>query len=106
MLALLGIGLLFAGLAVYPAGMAFALGHPHLTGIVVFTAITCVILAGGLVGLSRMHDLSRPANDLHVDVLIFLLAVTVPWAMVIVESPDASYFLTAVSYTHLTLPTN
>lgn len=96
-LVLLGIGLLFAGLAIYPAGMAFAFGHPHLTGIVVFSSLTCVILAGGLVGLSRVHDLSRPAQDLHVDALIFLLAVTVPWAMVIVESPDASYFLTALA---------
>lgn len=97
LLVLLGIGLLFAGLAIYPAAMAFVLGHPHQVGIVAYTALTCVILAGGLVGLSRAHDLSRPAKDLHIDALIFLLAVTVPWAMVIVESPDASYFLTALA---------
>lgn len=97
LLVLLGIGLLFAGLAIYPAAMAFVLGHPHQVGIVAYTALTCVVLAGGLVGLSRAHDLSRPAKDLHIDALIFLLAVTVPWAMVIVESPDASYFLTALA---------
>lgn len=97
LLVLLGIGLLFAGLAIYPAAMAFVLGHPHQVGIVAYTALTCVILAGGLVGLSRAHDLSRPAKDLHIDALIFLLAVTVPWAMVIVDSPDASYFLTALA---------
>lgn len=96
-LVLVGVGILFIGLAVYPAAMAAVLRHRHLTSIVSFTALTGVVLVGGLIYFSRTRDLRRPATRLHVEVPAFLLAVTVPWAMVIVESADASYFLTALA---------
>ena len=96
-LLLVGVGVLFVGLAVYPVAMAALLRHEHLTSIIVFTALAGAVLVGGLIGLARARDLHRPATRLHVDVLVFLLAVTVPWAMVIVESADASYFLTALA---------
>ena len=84
-------------LVAVPAGIAVATSHEHLARILVFSALTIVLALGGLALLLRRGLVpATPATQFDVRVLIFVLALSVPWAAVIVDAEHASYFLIAL----------
>ena len=96
--ALLAIaGLLSAGLIAFPFVEAFVSANPNAWRIAVFSTITFVVLVAGGALLARRGLIgSRPADTFSPLALGYLLAVAVPWAMVIVDSPHAAYLLIAM----------
>lgn len=94
----LGVAAFCVGLVLYPVVMTIAFKHQHLARIVLFTALTVATIIGGLLAwVGKGRGLRRPAEELHWEVLCWLFVATLLWAMVIVDSSDAAYFLTALT---------
>lgn len=88
---------LCAGIIAFPVVESFVTGNPAAPRILAFSALTFVVLiAGGAVLVRRGYLGPHPAEHLHVAPVVVLVAAAVPWAMVIVDSPHAAYFLIAL----------
>lgn len=89
--------LLCAAIMGFPVVEAFVAGAPSAWRVLVFSALTFAVLVGGGVVLWRRGSLTtRPATRLDAGPIVYLGAIGVPWAMVIVDTPHAAYFLIAM----------
>lgn len=71
--------------------------HEDRERILVFAALTIAIALGGLVALAKARLVhTTPASAFHALPLVYVVAMSVPWAMVIVDTPHATYFLLAL----------
>lgn len=89
--------LLCAAIIGYPVVEAFVTGAPDAWRILGFSLLTFAILVAGAIVLWRRGSLTaRPASRVDIGPIVYLIAVGVPWAMVIVDTPHAAYFLIAM----------
>ncbi len=71
--------------------------HEDRTRILVFSVLTVAIGLAGIAYLARTGLVtSTPAEHFNWRPLAYILALSVPWAMVIVDTPHATYFLLAL----------
>lgn len=88
---------LACGLIAMPAAVAVVSGSPRTGRIAVFSALTLAVMLAGTIVLERSGLLTaQPARRLDWRPLLFIGLLSVPWAMVIVDSPHATYFLLAL----------
>ena len=83
-----------AAIIAYPPLDAVRASSPMAWRILLFSALTLVALLTGAWWLARRGFVRlQPAARLHWESIVVLVGVGVPWAMVIVDSPHAAYFL-------------
>lgn len=89
--------LLCAGIVAFPVVEAIVTRDAHAGRITLFSVATLVVLIVGAIVLTRRGELTtRPADRTRLLPLVVIAATAVPWAMVIVDSPHAAYFLIAL----------
>lgn len=91
------MGLLCAAIMAYPVVEAFVADKPNAWRIALFSALTFgVLVLGGVVLFRRGVLTAQPATRFDPAPIVYLVAMGVPWALVIVDTPHAAYFLLAM----------
>lgn len=69
----------------------------HTTSVVIFSLVTLFVMLGGGVWLMRVGDIrAEPATVFSWRPLVYIAVLASAWAMVIAETPHATYFLFAL----------
>lgn len=70
---------------------------PHTTSVVIFSLVTLFVMLGGGAWLVRVGDISaEPSSVFSWRPLVYVAVLASAWAMVIAETPHATYFLFAL----------